>query len=79
MIDLRPTTNHLPELLQRLHAGWSIEEPLLQRSTLGSMRGRQTVIEVVIRKDQVRSVLALIDDPEVYDFLTEHHFAILEI
>lgn len=74
-----PTQNHLPELRRRLEAGWHVEEPLLQRSVLHGLNGRQSVIEVVICRDDERSVLALCDDPDVQHFVVEHRFDILEV
>ena len=79
MLQLSPTQNHLPELQRRLEAGWRIEEPLLQRSVLHGLHGRQAVLEVVLCKNGERSVLALCDDPDVQHFVVKHRFDILEV
>ena len=79
MVELHVTTSHLPELLRRLHDGWEIDEPLLQRSVLHRPGGRASVFEVVIHKDRERRVLALADDPDVLQFLKERQLAIFEV
>jgi hypothetical protein len=79
VIELPTTRNHLPELLRRLDEGWSIEEPLLHRSVVHGWDGRRSVFEVVICRDVERRALALVDDPDVEQFLTQRCFAILEV
>lgn len=79
MVEQQTTTSHLPELLHRLEIGWRIEEPLLQRTVLHGADGRASVLEVVIRKDGERRVIALGDDPEVGQFLEERRLAIFEV
>ncbi len=79
MLQHATTQNHLPELQRRLAAGWRVEEPLLQRSVLHGIHGRQAVLEVVMYRAGERSVLALCDDPEIHRFVVNHHFDILEV
>ena len=79
MVEQQTTTSHLPELLRRLETGWRIEEPLLQRTVLHGADGRASVLEVVIRKDGERRVIALDDDPDVGRFLEERRLAIFEV
>ena len=79
MLRYSTTNNHLPELQRRLETGWRIEQPLLQRSVLHGLHGRQSVFEVVICRDGERTVLALCDDPEVQQFVGTHRLDILEV
>ena len=79
MIELPVATSYLPELLCRLDDGWQVEESILQRSLLHGPRGRDAVLEVILRKDRERTVIALADDPEAWEFVAQRRLAILEV
>jgi hypothetical protein len=79
VIELPVSTSYLSELLSRLDDGWQVEEPILQRTLLHGPRGRHTALEVILRKERERKVIALADDPEVWEFVARRRFAILEV
>ena len=79
MIDVSITSGQLADLVCRLDNGWRIEAPLLQRSILHGPEGRRAVLEVVIRKDGERRVLALSDDLEARQFFEARRVGILAI
>ncbi len=79
MIELPTVTGHLPELLRYLDDGWHIEAPLLQRSALHGIDGRSAVLEIVLRKERQRRVIAVGDDVEVRHFFESRRLPILEI
>ncbi|MBA3944644.1 MAG: hypothetical protein H0X37_08795 [Herpetosiphonaceae bacterium] len=75
--------NELPDRLSQLMTwitdGWRVEEPILQRSMLHCRTGSICAFEVVVRRDDERRVIALMDDHAVQLWLEQANFHVLHI
>lgn len=72
-------TSRLLQLQAWLEDGWSIEEPILQRSVYHRLYGRVCAYEVVVHQRDERRVIALRDKPGVQHWLCEHRLAVLDV
>lgn len=79
MAELPAESFHLSELVHWLDAGWWVEEPVLHRCGADGGYDCPTVLDVVLRKDDERRVLALGNDLAVWDFLEQRKLAILDV
>lgn len=69
----------LHQLQVWLAAGWTIEEPVLQRSAYYAQRGRVAAFEVVVRQRGERRAIVLPDVPDVHRFFDARRLAVLNL
>ncbi len=79
MAELPADAFHLAELMRLLDEDWCVEEPVLHRCGADGGYDCPAVLDVVLRKDDERRVLALGNDLAVWDFLEQRKLAILDV